>query len=386
MNIVVVGGGFGGIKAALELSKRHIGKITLISDEDYFLHHATLYATATGKDMSESVISLSAIFEHHPNVTVVKDTMTSLDPERRLVIGKSKQYHYDALVIAIGSVTTYFNISGMAKHAYGIKSLDEIRQFHEHIRKEVVEDKLDKEYFIIGAGPTGVELAGALNEYLKHLVSVHRLKNSHARVTIVEAAPRILPRSSKTASRIVKKRLKHLGIKVLENSKVEALDDDFITIEGKKIPTTTAVWTSGVANNPFFAKHAHLFHLAPNGRVNVDPYLEALPHVYVIGDNNTVKYSGMAWPALRQATFVAKHLARVATKRPHAAYRPHSVMSGMPVGEKWGYVEWLGVYVSGQVGAWVRRMMELYGYCQLVPFKTAVRIWRAHDIPEIDAE
>ncbi len=384
MHVVVVGGGFAGVKAAVELSKRHIGKVTLISDETYFLHHATLYATATGKNIAESVIPLKTIFQNHPSVTVVQDTMTSIDSDRRLVIGKAKQYHYDALVIAIGSVTTYFGISGMQQHAYGIKSLDEIRAFQDHIHEEVVEKKLDKEYFIIGAGPTGVELAGALNEYLQHLISVNQLKHSRAKVTIVEAAPRILPRSSETAAKIVTARLKKLGIRVLTSHKVEALDENFIKIEGKKVATSTAVWTSGVANNPFFAKHDHLFHLAPNGRVNVNPYLEALPNIYVIGDNNTVKYSGMAWPALYQATFVAKHLARIKTKRPPVAYHPRSVMSGIPVGNGWGFVEWLGVYVAGKPGFWVRRWMELYGYKQLVPRATAIAIWRTHDVAQVD--
>lgn len=384
MHVVVVGGGFAGVKAALELSKRHIGKITLISDEDYFLHHATLYATATGKNIAESVIPLKNIFLDHHNVTVIQDKITSIDPDRRLVIGKTKQYHYDKLVIAIGSVTTYFGIKGMAQHAYGIKSLNEIRKFQDHIHSEVVQQKLDKEYFVIGAGPTGIELAGALNEYLQHLISLHRLKNSRAKVTLVEAAPRIAPRSSATAAKVITKRLKQVGIRVLVNHKVEALDDDTITIEGKKVPTTTAVWTSGVGNNPFFAKHDHLFHIAPNGRVNVNPYLEALPNVFVIGDNNTVKYSGMAWPAMKQATFVAKHLARIMTKRPHAAFHPRSVMSGMPVGEGWGYVEWLGLYVAGRPGYMVRRLMELYGYAQLVPLPQAIAIWRAHDIAQVD--
>ncbi|MFZ2126437.1 MAG: FAD-dependent oxidoreductase [Candidatus Microsaccharimonas sp.] len=384
MHVVVVGGGFAGVKAAVELSKRHIGKITLISDETYFLHHATLYATATGKNMAESVIPLKAIFQAHPAVTVINDKMKSIDPDRRLVIGKTKQYHYDALVIAIGSVTTYFGIKGMKQYAFGIKSLDEIRQFQDHIHKEVVERKLDKEFFVIGAGPTGVELAGALNEYLQHLISINRLKHSRAKVTLVEAAPRIVPRSSKTAAKIVSQRLKKVGIRVLVNHKVESLNDDHITIEGKETETSTAVWTSGVANNPFFAKHDHLFHLAPNGRVNVNPYLEALPNIYVIGDNNTVKYSGMAWPAMQQATFVAKHLTRIRSKRPLAHYHPHSVMSGMPVGQGWGYVEWLGLYVSGKTGYIVRRLMELYGYTQLVPFATAVAIWRAHDIAQVE--
>ena len=385
MHVVVVGGGFAGVKAALELSKRQVGKITLISDEDYFLHHATLYATATGKDYAESVIPLKDIFESHPAVTVVKDRMTSLDPTRRLVIGDVTQYHYDNLIIAVGSVTTYFGIEGMAEHSYGIKSLDEISKFHDHIHKEVVEKKLDKEYFVIGAGPTGIELAGALNEHLKHLAKSNRLENSRAKVTLVEAAPRIAPRSSATAAKIISKRLKEQGIRVLVNHKVNALDENGITIDGKKVETSTAVWTSGVGNNPFFKAHEHLFKLAPNGRVNVNPHLEAIPHVYVLGDNNTVKYSGMAWPAMHQATYVAKHLSRLVTKLPHGAYHPRSVMSGLPVGENWGYVEWLGLYVSGKTGYKVRRWMELHGYKQILPKAQAIAIWRAHDIAEVDS-
>lgn len=384
MNIVVVGGGFAGVKAAIELSKRHVGKITLISDEPYFLHHATLYATATGKSMAESVIPLKNIFDYYPNVTVVEDTMTNIDHHRRLIIGKKKQYSYDKAVIAIGSVTTYFGIKGMSDHAFGIKSLEEIKNFHNHIHEEVVDKKLDKEFFIIGAGPTGVELAGALCEYLKTIIRINGLKNSRATVTLVEAAPRILPRSSKTAANKVMARLKAMGIKVLVNHKVEALDDDYILIDGKKIKTTTAVWTSGVANNPFFAAQGDTFHLAPNGRVIVNDYLEAIKDVYVLGDNNAVSNSGLAWPAIDQAKFIGKHLARVSTKQPFRKYFPRKFITGVPVGDDWGYVEHLGIYAAGKTGAAIRRWMELVGYQQLVPKRVARDLWRAHNIPEID--
>ena len=385
MNVVIVGGGFAGVKAALELSKRHIGRITLISDEDYFLHHATLYATATGKSMAESVIPLKQIFENHPNVTVVHDKATSIDPTRRIIKGAKKQYHYDKVIMALGSVTTYFGIKGMAEHCYGINSLEDIKKFQNHIHEAVVQNKLDKDYVIIGAGPTGVELAGALCQYLHSTIKLHRLNHSNTRVTLVEAAPRILPRMSPTASRIVGRRLKKMGIRVLTNHKVEALDDDYILVEGKKIDTKTAIWTSGVANNPFFSKHPDIFDLAPNGRVNVDEYLQAAKNIYVIGDNNTVKYSGTAWPAMAQASFVAKHFSRIVTKRQPKPFRPRSYMSGVPVGEGWGYVEWLGVYAAGKFGAWVRRQMELAGYRQFVSRKKAKELWRAHNIPEIDA-
>lgn len=383
MHVVVVGGGFGGVKAALELSKRNISKITLISDESYFLHHATLYATATGRNVAESVIPLRTIFANHPRVDIVKDKIVSFDPDRRLIRSNKKAYSYDKLVLALGSETTYFGISGMQKHAYGIKSLEEVRQFQEHIHDEIVQKKLDKEFFIIGAGPTGVELAGALTTYIQSLISLYRLRNTRSKVTIVEAAPQIVPRMSKTAAKKVSAQLKKQRITVLTNKKVQALDKDTITIEGKKYPTTTAVWTSGVANNIFFQKNAPHFTLAPNGRVNVNPFLEALPHVYVIGDNNTVKYSGMALPAMQQATHVAKNITRTLTKRPQRKFRPKSVPQGLPVSETWGYVEWHGIYVAGRTGALIRRWMELYGYCRLVPLRVALPIWRAHHLAEI---
>lgn len=383
MHVVIVGGGFGGVKAALELSKKQIGKITLISDESYFLHHATLYATATGKNLAESVIPLKTIFAEHPNVEIIEDKITAFDPTRHLITGK-KDYHYDKLILALGMVTTYFNIKGMHKHAYGIKSLNDIREFQDHIHDELVHKKLDREYFVVGAGSTGVEMAAALNDYLKSLKLTHRLKQTKSKVVLVEAAPRIVPHLSETASSKIARQLKKQGVKVMAGHKVSALENDRIIIDSKAYETTTAIWTSGVANNPFFTDNEQYFHLAPNGRVNVNPYLEALQDVYVIGDNNTVKYSGTAWPTLNQAKHVANNITRLATKRPQQKFHPRSAPAGIPLGEKWGYVEWHGVYISGKTGAFTRRLMELYGYCQLLPFRKAVPVWRAHELEAVE--
>lgn len=384
MHVVVVGGGFGGVKAALELSKRQIGKVTLISDHSYFLHHATLYATATGKSTEESVIPLNVIFANHPNVEIIEDRITGFDPHRKLVSGKRKDYHYDKLVLALGSVTTFFGIKGVEAHAYGINTLNDVYKFHDHIHEEVVNQKLDKEYYVIGAGLTGVEVASALNKYLESLKEIYRLKNARPRVVLVEAKSRVLPHISQTASQKVYAQLKKQGIKVVLNHKVTSLEGNAINIEGRTYPTTTAIWTSGVTNNPFFKDNRGYFDLAEDGRVNVNPYLEALDDVYVIGDNNSVYRSGMAWPALRQAKHVAKNIARVATKRPQVSYHVRSVPIGLPVGEHWGYVEWHGIYVAGRTGSLVRRYMELYGYTRLLPLNEALPVWRAHDIRDVD--
>lgn len=384
MHVVVVGGGFGGVKAALELSKRQIGKITLISDHPYFLHHASLYSTATGRSTEESVIPLNVIFEKHPNVEIIQDRVTAIDPSRTLISGESRDYHYDKLVLALGSETTFFGIKGMSSHAYGIKTLAEVQEFHEHIHEEVVQQKLDKQYFVIGGGLTGVEMASALAQYLKDLVSLYRLDHAKPQVVLVEAQDRILPHLSQTASSKVTAHLKKQGIKVITGHKVTSLSGDAITIEGRTYPTTTAVWTSGVANNSFYAKNKGYFHISPNGKVDVNPHLEAFDNVYVIGDNNNTHAHGMALPAFRQAKHVAKNIARLATKREQLPYRAASNPVGIPVGDSWGYVEWLGVYLSGRSGNAVRRWMELYGYQQILPKQQARAIWRTHDTREVD--
>ncbi len=384
MHTVIVGGGFAGVRAALMIDKYNLGKVTLVSDVPYFLHHATLYATATGRNKAESVVPLEEIFADSPNVTIVQDKMKSVDARRKLVVGEKNDYNYDNLIIAIGCVTTYFNINGMCEHCFGIKSLQEVEDFSSHILGEISVNKhLDKNYFVIGAGPTGVELAASLHEYLQHQLLVHKNTYGKIKITVVEAAPRILPRSSETASKLINIRLKKLGIKVLVNHAVESLDDGSITISGKKYPTETAIWTSGVANNPFFAKHFELFDLAPNGRVNVDEYLQASENIYVIGDNNTVEYSGTAWPAFAHAEFVVKHLRRIKKGQELRQFWPHQPPSGIPVGSGWGYVEWYGIYLAGKSGYFIRRLIELRGFMKILKPHAAIAAWRAHDLPEI---
>lgn len=384
MHVVVVGGGFGGVKAALELSKRHIGKITLITDRPYFLHHATLYATATGKSTEESVIPLHLIFQHHPDVDIVEDFITSLDPHRKLVSSKTKDYHYDKLIMSLGSTTDFFGIAGLEKHSFGIKTLEEVREFQDHIHDSVVKEKLDKEYFVIGAGLTGVEVAGALNEHLKILKMLYRLKGAAPKVTLVEMADRILPRMSRTASHKVAAQLKKQGVKIILNEKVTALKNDSITVGGRIYPTSTAIWTSGTINNPFYSKHREYFSLNAIGDVEVNPYLEALQDVYVIGDNNDVKCGSTALSAMRQATHVAKNMARIATKRPRKRFVPRRAPIGIPLNSTWGYVEWFGIYAAGRTGLVLRRWMELYGYTRLVPLKVALPIWRSHSVRDVD--
>lgn len=380
MHTVIVGGGFAGVKAALELSKKQLGKITLISDEPYFLHHATLYATATGRDAGASVISLEDMFALHHDVEVVYDSMKSLDWQRKIVVCKARDVHYDSLILALGSVTNYFGIKGMERHSYGIKTLEEVTSLRAHLHTEVVEDQhSSNSYFIIGGGPTGVELAAAIAEYVKDVAAAHHVKRGKPKITLVEAAPRLLPKLSLTASHKVTKQLEKLGVRIMVDHKVEALNNDTVTIDGTKWPSKTVIWTSGVKNNPFFASHPEYFTLSANGRVKVNRYLEAFKDVYILGDNADTRYSGRAYTALQDAIFVADHLERRAVKKPLRPYRPSNVSQSVPVGHNWAYVEKYGIYLAGRSGYFVRRMIELANLRSLLPHNQALNAWHAYD-------
>ena len=231
MNVVIVGGGFAGVKAAHGLlkSKNPSLKVVLISDTPYFLFHATLYSTATGHDESESVIYLKDLFKNDDRLSIAIDSISNLDFNKKFVSGKISRYQYDELIVAIGSVTSYFSISGLKSHVFGVKSLSEVKHFRNHIKNTIMSEHVSNcNFFVIGGGATGVELAASLVFYIEKLCKERKISTKHYRVTLVEASERILPRLSKTASKLVTKRLIKLGISVLNNKKVSKLTDDYI--------------------------------------------------------------------------------------------------------------------------------------------------------------
>lgn len=381
MQIVIVGGGFGGVKTALELSKDTSLSVTLISDKDHFVYYPALYGTATGGSHLESIVSLATIFKG-TRVKVVQDTITQYDPIRHIVVG-AKPYHYDRLVFALGVVTSYFGISGLAEYSYSIKSYVDVKKFKKHLHDELTLDRhMDKHYIIAGAGPTGVELSAALASYLDRIATAHRIKHSRISIKLVETSPRVLPRMSERASTRVTARLKKLGVQVMTNKKVEEQDDNSITISGQDVPTKTVVWTSGVRNHPFFATHSSHFSLAANGRVEVNEHLMINPTTYVIGDNANTPYTGLAQTALHDALYTASDIKNVYHRQARKTYKAIRPPVVVPVGKQWAVFEWHGVVVIGWLAAIIRRASDFIGYNDVLPIGQALGIWRAERIHE----
>lgn len=384
MKVVIVGGGFGGVKAALELAKDKKIQVTLVSERDHFLFYPALYATATGRSKRQSILPLSDVFAG-TNIKLVTDTVISIDTTRRIIVAKERQLHYDRVVFALGVVTSYFGIAGLDTYSYSIKSAHEIERFKKHLHDELTAEKhLDKNYVIVGAGPTGVELSAALAHYLERIASQHGTKHSKIRLDLVEAAPRVLPRMSERASELVTERLKQLGVTVMTNKKVEAEDDDSIIISGKDIPSKTVVWTSGVANHPFFAEHSDVFPLAKNGRVEVDEHLKVSDTLYVIGDNANTAYTGLAQTAIHDGHYVAKAIKAEAHRQQMPLYAAKKQPVVIPVGENWAILEYGPIRLTGFLASLIRRAADFLGYLDYFPLPVAMRLFLSETTNEED--
>lgn len=374
--MVIVGGGFGGIKTALELAGDSRFHITLITDHIDFRYYPTLYRTATGGSKRISSIPLSEIFAGK-RVHLLNDKVVGLDRQARTVTTKIGHIvGYEALVLGLGVETNYFNIKGLSKLSYGIRTIQDAERLKVHLHKQLVADQRpDLNYVVVGGGPTGIELAGALPGYLKYIAKQHGMGGRAIHVDLVEAAPRLLPRMPKEVSRRVARQLRRTGVKLYLGTTVQAQTADALMVGNKPIRSHTVIWTAGVSNNPFF--NDQKFQLAHNGKVRVDQYLQAETGIYIIGDNADTPYSGLAQTALYDGKFVAANLKRLASQqdaKPYVATKPVYVY---PAGHKWAAVLWGHVRVYGRLGWILRSLADLVAYHDYEPWHLASKIWIA---------
>lgn len=377
-HVVIIGGGFGGTKAALSLADDDRFKVTLISDHDDFRYYPSLYRTATGGRRFISSVPLKEIFRGKSTELII-DSVTKLDRAKKTIsLKNNSSLSYDSLVLALGVQTNYFNIKGLKEFSYGIKTIDEAERFKKHLHEQIISQKhLDLNYIIIGGGPTGVELAGVLPAYLKAIARQHGLKRPAIRVSLVEAAPRLLPRLPKDIGRAVAKHLRQLRVKLYLDTLVLAESAEALSLGDKKLLSQTVVWTAGVSNHPFFSDNG--FQINKNGKVRVDQYLQAEKDIYVIGDNADTAYSGMAQTALNDGRYIAQSLKTTADKNlpePYTAKKPIYVM---PAGHKWAAVLWGKLRFYGRLGFALRRAADLVAYHDYEPWQLATKRWIAED-------
>lgn len=376
MRVVIVGGGFAGVRAALNLANKPDFEVKLLSTQSFFEYHAALYRSATGRSPLEVAIPLKDFFAYAHNVEIVEDAIDTLDIEARLATGVSgSRFPYDALILALGNVTEYYGIEGLKEYSYGVKSIHEALRLKRHLHDQLVDEQAERHYVVVGAGATGIELAAEMTAYLRNIRRKHKINRDFS-IDLIEAGPRPAGLLPESYSRVVERRLRELGVKLQVNTTVKSEDVEGIMLQNRKIKTHTVVWTAGVTNNPFFLKYPEMFQLGRAKRVQVDEYLQASEGVFVIGDSADTQYSGMAQTALHDANFVTKNLELYLRGLQPKAYKAKRPIYAIPVGKRWAAVLWGRTQINGKPGWVLRRMADLRLYLRFLTFTKALTAWR----------
>ncbi len=386
--VVIVGAGFAGIRAALDLEKRNLPhvKITLITNKHHFEYYPKIYHVVTGESPLEVCIRLDEIF-NGKNIDLVIDEVVSIDTINKKVIGKSESvYAYSDLVMALGSETSYFGIEGVAERAYGFRSIQEALKLKAHLHKMfdayLASEKDDLvsrlHVVVVGGGPSGIEFAGELTMYMQLLAKRHGIDNDFITIDVVEASQRLVSALPESASKRINKRLHHLGVNVFLNRSVVKEDVDEIQMKDMSMKTNTIVWTAGSRPNHFYAGVKGI-ELHRSGRVIVNEYMQAmnLPNIYILGDGALTKYSGLAQTAIYDGKYIANYLYREYTGLSKKKYNPKKVSYAVPVGKYWAAVSVGPLKIYGFL-AWVlRQLIDLDFFMSILPFRKALRVFRS---------
>ena len=384
--IIIVGAGFGGLRAALDLLKKKIpnSKIILINNKPHFEYHPALYRVVTGRSPLEVCIPLRDIFKGK-KIEVLKDTINKVDLENKKLKGTSgASYSFDFLILALGSETIYFDIPGLKKLSFGFKSINQALQLKRHLHqlfaaceKSTKEQKVCAAHIVIvGGGASGSELAGELAAYTKKLADKHNLDPSLVTVDLIEAADRLLPTMPATVSKRVKTRLQSLGVNIFLNRMVIKEEVGKLFMKDMEMKTKTVIWTAGIKPNRLFAKIKGL-KLNRQGRAIVDKLLQVpnFPNVFVIGDAAATPYTGMAQTAMHDGHFVADVISRKLKNKQPTANQPRKPDYAIPVGPGWAVVLVGKFKFYGRIGWWVRRLADLRYFLSILSTRQAIVAW-----------
>lgn len=327
-HFVIVGGGFAGLWATRALASAPV-RITLIDRHNHHLFQPLLYQVATaGLSAPDIAAPLRHILRKQANVEVRLAEVAAIAPQKKhVVLADGTTIAYDALLLATGATHAYFGHDEWARHAPGLKTLDDALQLRRHLllafeRAEAETDPGRRaawlSFAIVGGGPTGVELAGTLAEIARHTLKneFRRIDPSQARVRLVEAGPRVLASFPDTLSEKARRQLERLGVEVVTGTPVSDITDEGYRLGDLFVPAKTVVWAAGVAASPL-ARSLDV-PLDRAGRVPVRPDLSVAGHpdIFVAGDLAAVTSDGRPVPGVAPAAKqMGRHVAQVLRAR-----------------------------------------------------------------------
>jgi NADH dehydrogenase len=365
-HVVIIGGGFAGLNAAKVLANRPV-RVTLLDRRNHHLFQPLLYQVATAAlATGEIAVPIRAVLKRYKNVQVFLAEVTSIDIQTKTVTLADGEMQYDYLILAAGAQTTYFGNDDWERDAPGLKSIEDAMEIRRRIlcsyeaAERLPNDHPERNelltFVVVGGGPTGVEMAGAIAEIatqtLKH--DFRSINPSDTRVVLIQSGDHILPDYDVDLSISARKQLEHLGVEVKTGGRVTDIDPSQVTVGNEVIRARTIIWTAGVTASPL-AKTLNV-PLDRGGRVHVEPDMTVpgYPEVYVAGDLSSFTHTkngeplpGLAPVAIQEGKHAARNIMRTIHGRPRKAYRYFNKGSMATIGRARAVADFGKIHISG---------------------------------------
>jgi NADH:ubiquinone reductase (H+-translocating) len=377
--VVIIGGGFGGLRAAGALRSAAVD-VTLIDRRNYHLFQPLLYQVATGSlSPGQIAAPLRGVLSRQKNTRVLMGEVVDVDPEaRRVLLADGAAFEYDSLIVAAGSQTSYYGHDGWRQWAPGMKSIEEATNIRHKILYafEVAERLTDPaerqvwlRFVIVGAGATGVELAGAIAEIARQTLKndFRSIRSQDAEIILLDGAPRVLMSFPEDLARKAAESLARLGVHVKTGVMVKDIDHDGVTVESQgatdRLQSRTVIWAGGVTTSPLGRTLARRTKAETDRggrlRVNPDLTLPGYPDIYVVGDLAVLSdvdgkpLPGLAPVAMQQGAYAGTAIVRkVEGARPLPPFKYFDKGELAVIGRASAVANIFGRHISG-LPAWL---------------------------------
>jgi len=390
-HIVIIGGGFGGLRAAKTLSNNPLAKVTLIDQNNYHLFQPLLYQVATaGLSPADIAVPIRSVVGRFPNIEIILAKVNSINVETRtLQTSDLRNIHYDFLIVAAGATHSYFNHPEWESLAPGLKSLEQATDIRRRVllAYEKAEIEINPEikkalltFVVVGGGPTGVELAGALAEISRETLAkdFKYINPSQARIILIEAGDRILAAFDPALSKQATRDLENMGVQIWVSSRVSEVQENFVKLGTETLSTKTVIWAAGVKPSPLAQDLKTP--LDKMGRVIITPYLhiENHPEVFVIGDlacfplENDKSLPGLAPVAIQQGEAAAKNIILSLNGKSYKIFKYRDKGMMATIGRKRAILQIGTIKISGFI-AWLAWLFIHIFY--LIDFKNKIFVF-----------